>query len=161
MGLVNFYRRFIKGFATISKPLTDLTKKAIEFKWEATEEAAFEALKKALTTAPILQVFDEEKPHEVWVDASDYAVGATLVQPSDDGKTWLPVEYLSHRLSLAEQNYNATNREFVTILSALKHWRHYLLRAHFIVRSDHASLRWLQSQPQLSRRQVRTLEFCS
>ena len=102
MGLANFYRRFVKGFATIAKPLTDLRKKAIEFKWEATEEAALEALKKALTTAPILQVFDEEKPHEVWVDASDYAVGATLVQPSDDGKTWLPVEYLSHRLSVAE-----------------------------------------------------------
>ena len=53
-------------------------------------------------TAPILQVFDEEKPHKVWVDAPDYAVGATLVQTSDDGKTWLPVEYLSHRLSVSE-----------------------------------------------------------
>ena len=59
-------------------------------------------MKKALTTAPILQVFDEEKPHEVWIDTSDYAVGATLVQPSDNGKTWLPVEYLLHRLSVAE-----------------------------------------------------------
>ena len=114
-----------------------------------------------MTTAPILQVFDEEKPNEVWVDASDYAVGATLVQPSDNGKTWLPVEYLSHRLSVAEQNYDATNQEFVAILSALKCWRHYLLGAHFIVRSDHASLRWLQSQPQLSRQQVWSLEFCS
>ena len=67
MGLANFYRRFVKRFAAIAKPLTDLTKKAIEFKWEATEEAAFEALKKALMTAPILQVFDKEKPHEVWL----------------------------------------------------------------------------------------------
>ena len=102
MGLANFNRRFIKGFAAIAKPLTDLTKKAIEFNWEATEEAAFEEMKKALTIAPILQVFNEEKPHEVWVDALDYTVGATLVQPSDNGKTWLPVEYLSHRLSVAE-----------------------------------------------------------
>ena len=81
---------------------------------------------------------------------SDYAVGATLVQPSNDGKTWLPVEYLSHRLLVAEQNYDATNQEFVTILSALKRWRHYLLGTHFIVRSDHASSRWLQGQPQLA-----------
>ena len=102
LGLANFYRRFVKGFAAIAKPLTDLTKKAIEFKWEATEEAAFEALKKALMTAPILQVFDKEKPHESWVDVSDYAVGTTLVQASDDGKTCLPVEYLLHRLSIAE-----------------------------------------------------------
>ena len=55
-----------------------------------------------MMTAPILQVFNKEKPHEVWVDVSDYAVGATLVQLSNDGKTWLPVEYLSHRLSIAE-----------------------------------------------------------
>ena len=87
MGLANFYRRFVKGFAAIAKPLTNLTKKAIEFKWETTEEAAFVSLKKALMMAPILQVFEKEKPHEVWVDVSDYAVGATLVQPSDDGKT--------------------------------------------------------------------------
>ena len=66
------------------------------------EEASFEALKKALMTAPILQVLDKEKPHEVWVNASNYAVDASLVQPSDDGKTWLLVEYLSHRLSVAE-----------------------------------------------------------
>ena len=102
MGLANFFMRFVKGFATIAKPLTNLMKKAIEFTWEATEEAAFEALKKTLTKAPILQVFDKKKPHEVWVDASDYAVGATLVQPSDNRKTWLPVEYQSHRLSVAE-----------------------------------------------------------
>ena len=101
LGLANFYRRFVRNFATIVKPLTYLTKKAIEFKWEAAEEAEFEALKKALMTAPILQVF-EEKPHEVWVDVSFYAVGATLVQPSNNRKTWLPVEYLSHRLSVAE-----------------------------------------------------------
>ena len=79
MGLANFYRRFVKGFAAIAKPMTDLTKKDRDFIWSNEEEAAFQKLKEALTSAPILQVFDEDKPHEVWVDASDYAVGATLV----------------------------------------------------------------------------------
>ena len=79
MGLANFYRRFVKGFAAIAKPMTDLTKKDRDFTWDTKEEAAFQKLKEALTSAPILQVFDEDKPHEVWVDASDYAVGATLV----------------------------------------------------------------------------------
>ena len=79
MGLANFYRRFVKGFAAIAKPMTDLTKKDRDFTWGKEEEDAFQKLKDALTSAPILQVFDEDKPHEVWVDASDYAVGATLV----------------------------------------------------------------------------------
>ena len=69
----------MKGFAAIAKPMTDLTKKDRDFTWSNKEEAAFQKLKEALTSAPILQVFDEDKPHEVWVDASDYAVGATLV----------------------------------------------------------------------------------
>ena len=77
--MANFYRRFVKGFAAIAKPLTDLTKKDRDFTWSNEEEAAFQKLKEALTSAPILQVFDEDKPHEVWVDASDFAVGATLV----------------------------------------------------------------------------------
>ena len=69
----------MKGFAAIAKPLTDLTKKDRDFTWSNEEEATFQKLKEALTSAPILQVFDEDKPHEVWVDASDFAVGATLV----------------------------------------------------------------------------------
>ena len=69
----------MKGFAAIAKPMTDLTKKDRDFMWGAEEEAAFQKLKEALTSAPILQVFDKDKPHEVWVDTSDYAVGATLV----------------------------------------------------------------------------------
>ena len=81
----------------------------------------------------------------MWVDASDYAVGATLVQPSDCRKHWLPAEYVLHKLSVAEQNYDAANREFVDIVSGLKRWRHYLLGTHFVVRSDHASLRYLQT----------------
>ena len=77
--LANFYRRFVKGFAAIAKPLTDLTRKDGDFTWGTEEEVAFNKLKEALTSAPILQVFDKDKPHEVWVDASDYAVSATLV----------------------------------------------------------------------------------
>ena len=69
----------MKGFAAIAKPMTDLTKKDQDFTWSTDEEAAFQKLKEALTSAPILQVFDEDKLHEVWVDASDYAVGTTLV----------------------------------------------------------------------------------
>ena len=69
----------MKGFVAIAKPVTDLTKKDQDFTLGSEEEATFQKLKEALTSAPILQVFDKDKPHKVWVDASDYAVGATLV----------------------------------------------------------------------------------
>ena len=77
--MANFYRRFVKGFTAIAKPMTDLTKKDQNFTWGAEEEAAFQKLKEALTSAPILLVFDKDKPNKVWVDASDYAVGSMLV----------------------------------------------------------------------------------
>ena len=79
LGLANFYRRFVKGFAVIVKPLTNLMRKDKDFTWQTEEEATFNKLKEALTSAPILQVFNKDMPHEVWVDASDYAVGTMLV----------------------------------------------------------------------------------
>ena len=134
--------RFVHHFADIACPLTELTRKDIEFAWFTECAASFETLKAALTTTPVLQVFDDAKPSELWVDASQFAVGATLVQPGDDGKM-LPVEYLSHRLSAAECNYDATDHEFVAIPVGLRHWHHYLVGTKFIVHSNHASLKWL------------------
>ena len=69
----------MKGFAVIAKRMTNLTRKDKDFTWGTEEEATFWKLKEALTSAPVLQVFDKDKPHEVWVDTSDYAVGAMLV----------------------------------------------------------------------------------
>ena len=82
--------------------MTNLARKDKDFTWGTEEEAAFNKLKEALTSAPIPQVFDKDKPHKVWVDASDYAVGAMLVQQDDDSKRWLTVEYLSHQLPMVE-----------------------------------------------------------
>ena len=79
LGLVNFYRRFVMGFAAIAKPLTDLMRKDKDFTWGTEEEATFKKLKEALTSAAVPQVFDKDKAHKVWVGTSDYAVGATLV----------------------------------------------------------------------------------
>ena len=79
LGLANFYRRFMKGFTGIAKPLTTLIKKDKDFTWGHKEEATFKRLKEALISVSVLQVSDEDKLHEVWVDASDYAVSAMLV----------------------------------------------------------------------------------
>ena len=72
-------------------------------------------MKGKLTSAPILKVFDPMAEHQVWCDASNFACGAALVQKMPDEKLWLPVEYLSKRLSAAESNYSATEREFVAL----------------------------------------------
>ena len=79
LGLANFYQRFIKGFAGIAQPLKDLMCKDVPFQWGNEQEATFEALKHALTEAPILQACNNELKHKVWVYASDYTMGATLV----------------------------------------------------------------------------------
>ena len=79
LGLANFYCRFVRHFADIARHFTDLTCKDTEFTWSAECAASFETLKIALTTAPVLQVFDDAKPSELWVGASQFAVGATLV----------------------------------------------------------------------------------
>jgi hypothetical protein len=81
LGLANYYRRFIQGYSKIATPLTELTKKENDFKWDIEEQKAFDRLKKAFTEAPVLITFDPEKPITVETDASDYAVGAVLSQP--------------------------------------------------------------------------------
>ena len=133
LGLYNYYRRFIRAFAKIAQPLMDLTRKEVLFNWTQKCNIAFNDLKQRLTSTPILQVFDPALDTEVWCDASAFAVRATLVQCAPDRKQWLPVEFMSKRLSAAECNYNATEREFVVLRSALERWRHYLLGRRFVV----------------------------
>ena len=84
-------------------------------------------------------MFDPDAEHKVHVDAGDFAVGAALLSRVSTGDL-LPVEYFSHYLSVAEQNYCATEHEFVTIIHVLCRWRHYLIGCDVMVKTDHASL---------------------
>ncbi len=77
--MCNYFRRFVKGFARIALPLTNLTRKATVFEWSNDCERAFSDLKHCLLTAPVLAVYDPERPCEVWCDASAFAVGAVLL----------------------------------------------------------------------------------
>jgi len=94
MGFANFYRRFIKGFSKIAKPLTDLTKKGIKWNWTNACQAVFDELKRAFTTGPILTHFDETGPTKLETDASDFALGAVLSQLCEDER-WHPVAFHS------------------------------------------------------------------
>ena len=155
LGLVSYYRRFIRNCAKISKPLTTLVGKN-ELKWSESQQKSFEDLKKALCDAPVLRCFDPSLQIIVTTDASNYAIGAVLEQK--DGNSTRPVAYHSRTLNPAEQNYAAHERELLAIVDTLRVWRVYLHGNHFTVHTDHYPLKYLETQESLSQRQVRWLE---
>jgi hypothetical protein len=136
LGLTGYYRRFIKHYAHMALPLTELTKKELGWRWtEDKEGAAFQALKNALTSAPVLVTANPELPYEVFTDASDFALGAVLLQ--DQGHGLQPVAYLSRKLSPTERRYPIGDKELLGIYWALTEWRCYLEGVQFRVNSDH------------------------
>ena len=99
MGFANFYRRFIEGFSEIARPLTDLTKKNSNWKWEDIQAAAFQALKERFTSAPVLRMPDPEKQYRIECDASNFATGAILSQMHKD---------LLHPVAYQSKSFNDT-----------------------------------------------------
>ena len=156
LGLLNFYRRFFKDFAMIAKPLTNLTGKA-PFQWGDPEQQSFVTLKHLVTTAPVLRMFDPSLPTFVVTDASAVGIGAVLEQEVNNVRQ--PVAYFSRGLNVHEKRYVIRERELLSVVAAIKHWRAYLYGIQFVVNNDHDSLKYLQTQEKLSDRQVRWLEF--
>src|SRR3569833_1947630 len=114
MGLVNYFRKFIKDFATLAAPLTDLTRAKHSWEWTDRCEQAFLALKHCLTEAPLLISPDVSKPYEVVTDASTIGIGAVLLQDNR------PIAFESRKLSDAEKNYTTTEQEMLAVVHALK-----------------------------------------
>jgi len=162
LGFVNFYRRFIKDFAKVSRPLNDLTRKDTPFRWTNSENTAFETLKSLVTSAPILVFPSESGRFRVEADASDFATGAVLSQIQEDEK-WHPVAFLSKSLSEAERNYDIYDKELLAIVRALEAWRHYLEGSpHTIeILTDHQNLQYFRAAQKLNRRQARWSVFLS
>ncbi|MGH2639958.1 MAG: reverse transcriptase domain-containing protein, partial [Rhabdochlamydiaceae bacterium] len=157
LGLTGWYRRFVKHYSHIAYSLTDLLHEDKRFEWNEVEKAAFKRLKEAISSAPVLIIPDDKLPYVVTADASGCAMGATLSQ--DQGKGLQPIAFLSHKMNDAEKNYPVHEQELLAVICALREWRHYLHGRKFKVITDHQSLRYLQTQPHLSPRQVRWSEF--
>jgi hypothetical protein len=157
LGLAGYYRRFVTGFSRIAAPLSELTKNDQKWEWTNVQQQAFEQLKQAIASAPVLVTPDESLPYVVVADASGFAVGAALCQ--DQGKGLQPIAFLSKKMLPAEKNYPVHEQELLAIVVALREWRHYLHGRPFQVISDHHSLQHLHGQPHLSARQVRWSEF--
>lgn len=154
LGLTGYYRRFIRHYAHKALPLTELTKEQTPWHWrDEIEGKAFESLKHACSTAPVLAMPDPTLPYEVYTDASQFALGAVLLQ--DQGKGLQPVAFLSRKLSPAERSYPTGDREMLAIYYALQQWRCYLEGAQFKVNSDHLNHTWFSKKKDLSRRQAK------
>lgn len=162
LGFCNFYRRFIKDFSTTVQPLNELTRKDVPWQWGEAQQTAFDTLRKAFTTAPILAIWDPNRPTRIETDASGFATGGTLSQKLDDG-LWHPIAYRSASMQPAERNYEIYDREMLAIIEALKDWRHYLegLPKPFEIITDHANLEYWRTAQDLSRRQARWSLFLS
>ena len=143
LGLCSYYRRFIKGFATVAKPLTKLTHKNVKFVWTKECQEASDSLKHHLIQSPILAYPDFGKPFILDTDASDSGVGAVLSQMIDGEER--VVAFASRTLSKTEQKYCVTRKELLAVVTYVKHFRHYLYGREFRVRTDHSSLRWLMN----------------
>nr|KYP39590.1 Transposon Ty3-G Gag-Pol polyprotein [Cajanus cajan] len=139
LGLTGYYRRFIQGYASIANPLTDLLKKD-NFKWSNEADAAFIALKQAITTAPVLSLPDFSQPFVLETDASGSGIGAVLSQNKH------PIAFFSKKLSNRMTKQSAYTREFYAITEAIAKFRHYLLGHRFIIRTDQKSLKSLLDQ---------------
>ncbi|KAL6433556.1 hypothetical protein ACFW04_006562 [Cataglyphis niger] len=142
LGMASWYRRFIENFSTIAAPLTRLTKKNACWTWEEDESAAFQQLKDALTTTPVLACPDFNRRFFLQTDASTSGLGAVLTQYHEDGER--VIAYASRTLSGAEKNYSATELECLAVIWGIRRMRNYLEGYAFTVITDHQSLRWLQ-----------------
>ena len=156
LGFINFYRRFIADFSKIARPLHDLTRKGTEWEWQEKQEKAFRELIDKVTSAPILVQPDVSRPFKLETDASDFATGAVLSQLCADEK-WRPVGFLSKGLNDAERNYPIHDKELLSVMRALKEWRHLLEGATHAVEiyNDHQNLTYFMESQNLNQRQAR------
>nr|XP_051214445.1 uncharacterized protein LOC127332209 [Lolium perenne] len=153
LGLAGYYRKFVEGFSSIARPLTQLLKKDKKFEWTDKCEASFQELKKRLVTAPVLTMPDLTKDFDVYCDTSKLGLGSVLMQ---EGKV---IAYLSRQLRPHEMNYPTHDLELAAVVHALKTWRHYLVGNRCEIYTDHKSLKYIFTQRELNMRQSRWMEL--
>lgn len=162
LGFLNFYRRFIKGFSRMARPLHNLERKGVKYVWGQRKQASFDALRHATTTAPVLVHADPDRQYILETDASDYAYGAILLQKQDDGKIH-PVAFLSKLLSPAERNYDIYDKEMLAIVKAFEYWRQYTQGTTIPVKviTDHKNLIYFRDAKITNRRHARWADLLS
>ena len=149
LGLANYYHRFIRDFSKIARPLSDLLKKGASQEWDEPCHQAFEELKSKLSSPPMLKFPKFDKPFEVHTDASDFAIGGVLMQ---DGR---PIAYESKKLDGCQRKWPTHEKELFAVVHCLKTWQHYLGLHKTKVYTDNVSLKYFETQAQVSAKQLR------
>ena len=158
LGHAGFYRRFIKDFSAIARPLCTLLDKDVPFTWSQACDTAFAKLKNMLVSPPIMRSPNWDLPFEIMCDASDYAIGAVLEQRED--KKAFVIYYASKTLDSAQANYTTTEKEFLAVVFALEKFRSYIVGSPVTIFTDHAALKYLLSKQDTKPRLTRWILLC-
>ena len=153
LGHAGFYRRFIKDFSKIARPLCRLLEKDTRFHFDDSCRVAFEEIKIKLVQAPIMAAPDWDKGFEIMCDASDFAMGAALGQRRE--KIFRIIYYASRTFNEAQENYSTTEKEMLAIVFACEKFRQYILGSHVIIHTDHAAIKYLMSKKEAKPRLIR------
>ncbi|XP_061395568.1 uncharacterized protein LOC133331186 [Musca vetustissima] len=156
LGLTGFFRKFVPDYSLIAKPLTLLTHKTERenFKWEESQQTAFEMLKEKLIHAPVLILYDPNAVHELHTDASAIGLAGILLQ-STDGKQYQPVFYFSRHCTEDEQRYHSYELEVLAVVESLERFRIYLLGKHFRLITDCSAIAKVREKKELKSRIAR------
>lgn len=154
LGMTGWFNRFIPNYAIICAPMTDLLKKKCKLQWNEKAELAFQQLKTALTSAPVLVNPDFSKTFFIQCDACTTGIGGVLFQKADNDSEH-PIAFFSKKLNSAQRNYSITELECFAVIMSIKKFRPYIEGYSFVIITDHASLKWLMSQKDLAGRLAR------
>ena len=150
LGTTGWFIRFVPAYASVVRPMADLLKKDRPFQWSEEQQAAFTKVKQLISTSPVMRPFDPHLPTIVTSDASDRGAGAVLTQIQPGGEE-RPVAYWSRSFTDAESRYSVSEKEALSAVNAVEHWRMYLWGRFFKLKTDHSALTTLLS-PKASNR---------